>query len=350
MSSKVFDYLQLRVLSFYHEALMLKDGQMPAPRMCILYPTYACNHRCIGCDYSELNRDRKSLSPAELDHVIDELLELGIRSIEFCGGGEPTLHPALPRTIDRLVGHGIAFGLLTNGTNLTDELVERLVLHGSYCRVSVEAASRRVFESYKRPLNGRTGFDAVIDGIARLVAARNASSARHPLQISYKYSVDMNNYEDAVPAVSLAESLRVDSIQFKCIRNVPSEIRDETLITRLQKELAEAQLLHPRLPVLVNLGKSSLKKCRCWLSPLQLTVDPYGDVFICCYYRHRREKHCLGNLFERRLRDIWYSQEHWDRIAQIEVEECNLYDCRFHAYNELMQQFVIEDEGQFAFI
>jgi radical SAM protein with 4Fe4S-binding SPASM domain len=350
MSSKVFDYLKLRVLSFYHEALMLKEGHMPAPRMAILYPTYACNHRCIGCDYSELNQRGKSLSPAEMDHVIDELLAIGIRSIEFCGGGEPTLHPTLPAVIDRLVEHGVAFGLLTNGTNLTDELIEQLVLHGSYCRVSVEAASRRIFDIYKQPSSGKTGFDAVIDGIAGLVAARNGSSAPHALQISYKYSVDMNNFEDVLPAVALADSLQVDSIQFKCIRNVPSEIRDDRLIARLQKEIADARLLHSRLPILENLGKSSLTKCRCWLSPLQLTVDPYGDVFICCYYRHRRERHRLGNLFERRLQEIWYSQEHWQKIKQIDVEECNRYDCRFHAYNELMHEFVVEDEGQFAFI
>jgi radical SAM protein with 4Fe4S-binding SPASM domain len=190
----------------------------------------------------------------------------------------------------------------------------------------------------------------VIGGIARLVAARDGSGARRTLRISYKYSVDMNNYEDVVPAVALADSLRVDSIQFKCIRNVPSEIRDDALIARLQRELAGTRPLHPRLPVLENLGRSSLTTCRCWLSPLQLTVDPYGDVFICCYYRHRRDRHRLGNLFERRLQDIWYSQEHWEKIRQIEVEECNRYDCRFHAYNELMHEFVVEDEGQFAFI
>ena len=350
MNAKVLDYLQLRVLSFYHEALMLRNGQMPVPRMCILYPTYACNHRCIGCDYSDLNRDRKSLTPAELEHVIDEVLGLGVSSVEFCGGGEPTLHPALNRAIDRLVENRVAFGLLTNGTNLTDELNERLVSHASYCRVSVEAASREVFERYKRPAGGRTGFDAVLRGIERLVTARRARLGRSALQISYKYSVDLNNYEDVSKAVGLAEALGADSIQFKCIRNVPSEIKDEKLIASLRDGLAEAQRLHPRLSVIEHLEKSYLRKCRCWLSPLQLTIDAYGDVFICCYYRHRREKHRLGNVLERALADIWYSQEHWEKIQQIGLEECNRYDCRFHFYNELMHELVTEDGGQLSFI
>lgn len=348
MRTTALDYLRLRILTFYREALMLRDGCMPVPRMCILYPTYACNHRCIGCDYAELRSQPRSLSSGEMDHVLDELLELGVQSIEFCGGGEPTLLPSLPRVLDRLAERGTAIGLLTNGTNLTDALVARLVRTGSYCRVSVEAASRQVFDAYKRPCNRASGFDAVMAGIAKLVHARNRAKSR--LRISYKYSVDVNNAGDSAAAVALAASLGVDSLQYKCVRNVPSEIRDERLLARVRTEIARAREAHPKLDVVENLGRSCLRRCKCWLSPLQLTIDPFGDVYICCYYRHRREKHCLGNLFQRRLRDIWYSAEHWRKLDDIDLEDCNRYDCRFHAYNELLHELVIEDGGQFAFI
>ncbi|HVO38864.1 MAG TPA: radical SAM protein [Spirochaetia bacterium] len=348
MSAAVLDYLRLRILTFYREALMLRDGRMPAPRMCILYPTYACNHRCTGCDYAELTRKARSFSSGEMDHVLDELLDLGVQSVEFCGGGEPTLHPDLPRAMDRLAERRVAFGLLTNGTNLTEGLVDRLVREGSYCRVSVEAASRQVFDAYKRPSNGSSGFEVVMAGIERLVRARNRSNAR--LRISYKYSIDVNNACDAAAAVGLAASLGVDSLQYKCVRNVPSEIADEGLLASVRAGVARAREAHPGLDVVENLGKSFLRRCRCWLSPLQLTIDPFGDVYICCYYRHRREKHRLGNLFQRGLRDIWYSEDHWRKLDEIDLEDCNRYDCRFHAYNELLHELVVEDGGQFAFI
>jgi radical SAM protein with 4Fe4S-binding SPASM domain len=350
MNASVLDYLKLRVLSFYHEAVMLQNGQMPAPRMCILYPTYACNHRCIGCDYARLTARGKSFTASEFGHVIDELLSLGIKSVEFCGGGEPTQHPSLTDAIDRLIESGIAFGLLTNGTGLTPDLDRRLVFHGSYCRVSVEAASARVFNRYKRPVNGRDGFEEVLRNIETLVAARDAAGARTRLQISYKYSIDMNNFEDVADAVDVAYRLKVDSVQFKCVRNVPSEIRDAALIVRLTADLARKREMYPDLRILDNLQKSSLTRCGCWLSALQVTIDPFGDVYICCYYRHRMEKHRLGNLFAHSLRDIWYSDEHWRKMREIDTAECNKYDCRFHHYNELMHDLVVQDDAQLSFI
>jgi MoaA/NifB/PqqE/SkfB family radical SAM enzyme len=350
VSTTVLDWLELRVLSFYHEALQIRNGQMPAPRMGILYPTYACNHRCRGCDYTELNRQGGSLTEAGLDRVLDQLLELGVQSVEFCGGGEPTLHPSLVRAIDRLAAAGVAFGLLTNGTCLTDPLVERLVARGSYCRVSVEAGSRSVFERYKRPVNGSAGFDTVMANIERLVAARNAAVPRSRLQISYKYSLDATNWQDARRAVDLAHRLQVDSIQFKCIRNVPTEITDSGLIDRIARELQDSRGRHPGMRILAGLGRSSLGGSRCWLSPLQVTIDALGDAYICCYYRHRRDAHRLGNVLAQGLREIWYSQEHWRRIAAIDPADCDRYDCRFHGYNRLMHELVAEDVGQLAFI
>jgi radical SAM protein with 4Fe4S-binding SPASM domain len=350
MNGNVLDYLKLRVLAFYQEALMVKEGKMPPPRMCILYPTYACNHRCIGCDYAEMNRHGKSLSRGEFEHILKELVSMGIKSVEFCGGGEPTLHTYLPKAIDMLAESNIAFGLLTNGTMLSKEIQQKLVEHGSYCRISVEAGSRKIFDKYKNPAAENAGFDGVISNIREIVTMRNAGQQQSRLQISYKYSVDMNNYSDIFKAVTLAAKLEVDSVQLKCIRNVASEIREESIITKIRAELEKAKKIYPHFRIVDNLDKTYLRKCGCWLSVLQLTIDPYGDVYICCYYRHRIGKHRLGNIFSQSLKDIWYSEAHWSSIKIIDIAECNKYDCRFHFYNELMYDLVIKDSGQLCFI
>jgi radical SAM protein with 4Fe4S-binding SPASM domain len=349
MKTSVFDYLKLRILSFYYEAAMLKERKMPLPRMAILYPTYVCNHRCIGCDYAQLNKTKKSLTDKEFDRIIDELSAIGIKGVEFCGGGEPTLHPYLPKAIDKLVKYKIHFGLLTNGTNLTRELKEKLVDHGSYCRISVEAASPGVFNRYKRPGAVDTSFDDVIKNIKNLISMRDKKRKTTKLQISYKYSIDINNYFDARRAVDLAYKLKVDSIQFKCIRNVASEIKSPDIINTLKKILAKAKKKYPDFRIMDDIEHSRLNR-KCWLSPLQFIVDPYGDVYICCYYRHRRDRHRLGNILQQGLQGIWYSQQHWHKIDRIDAEECNKYDCRFHYYNDFMDEVVLKDTGQLYFI
>lgn len=347
--TSVLDWLKLRVLSCYQEAVMLKNGQMPPPRMAIIYPTYVCNHNCRGCDYSEQNKLKVMYTKDQFKSVIDQLQDIGVKAIEFCGGGEPTLHPDLPQMMDRIINYGIVFGLLTNGTNLNKEIRGKLIGYGSYCRVSLESATEETFNLYKRPTNENAGFRKVVDNISNLVKERNSHNPKSRLQISLKFSVDKNNCRDVPKTLSLGERLGVDSVQFKLIRNMPSEIKDKKTIDWLYKQVANAPKKFPNLRVIPDFAKSILKT-KCWLSPLQVTIDPLGDAFICCYYRHRLDKHRLGNVFKDGLKNFWFSKTHWEKISQINPKDCNKYDCRFHYYNELMEDLVIKDIGQLYFI
>lgn len=345
----VLDYLQLRVLSCYNEALLLKQGKMPKPRMAIVYPTYACNHNCLGCDYIRLNKTKHSFSEDQFVNVVEQLIDIGVQGIEFCGGGEPTLHAFLPKVINKLIKHNISFGFLTNGTNLNQGLQAQLVKKGSYCRISLESATERTFNFYKRPNNKKAGFKNVLKNIKSLVSLRNRCLPDTKLQISVKYTVDSNNFSDVVKAISLAEKLKVDSIQFKLARNVPSELKDHEIIQQLKKEIAQIRHNYPDLRIMTNFEKSQLKG-KCWLAPLQLVVDPYGDVYICCYYHHRVKDHCLGNMLKKDLKNIWHSKKTQKKLADIDIADCNKYDCRFHYYNDLMRKAVIDDVGQLNFI
>lgn len=342
----VLDYLKLRILAYYQEAVMLKNGVMPAPRMCIFYPTYACNCKCDGCDYSELNQSRRCLTLQQAEYIIYELKNLGVKSLEFCGGGEPTCYPYINQVVDKLIKNNISFGLLTNGTNITEELAEKMIKYGSYCRISVDSGTREGFKEYKHV----DLFDRVMSNIKMLIEMRN-KNINSKLQISYKYTIGMSNYKDIDEAIMLADELGVDSIQFKLIRNTSDEIIDEKILQEIKSSISIRQNMYPFTftRILNNLEKSELKM-KCWLSSLQLTIDAFGNVYICCYYRHRQNKHKLGNIFEKPLKEIWYSKEHWDKIVGIDIEDCNKYDCRFHYYNELMDNLVIKDTGQLNFI
>jgi MoaA/NifB/PqqE/SkfB family radical SAM enzyme len=307
---------------------------MPPPRMAIVYPTYGCNHRCRGCDYAGLNRRNRAFTREQFRSVLDQLTALGVSGVEFCGGGEPTLHPDLPEMMERLARAGVAFGLLTNGTALGPALRRRLVRSGAYCRVSLESASEKMFNAYKRPASRSSGFSAVLDNVRALARLRDRE--RSALQLSLKYSVGAGNSGDLEAAAGLAAELRADSLQFKLLRNVPDEIKSAAALAALSARAEALRKKYPRLDISHGFAKSKLKG-RCWVSPLQLTVDPLGDVYICCYYRHRAARHRLGNLLRQPLERIWYSPAHLKKLRGVRAADCNKYDCRFHAYNELLK-------------
>src|SRR3954469_5109956 len=89
---------------------------MVAPTMGMVYPTYSCNMRCFGCVSNAENAKPANLDLKVFDRFLREFTDMGGESIEFSGGGEPTLHPKFQEMIAMIKFYGLQFGMITNGT------------------------------------------------------------------------------------------------------------------------------------------------------------------------------------------------------------------------------------------
>ena len=344
----VFDFLQHRILTHYPQAVQIRKREMPEPRMAIVYPTYVCNQDCLWCEYASENTEHHSImTDDQLMGLIRDLDGIGVKSVEFCGGGEPSLHPKLSEAVRELARRGMSCGILTNGTKVMGDLAEALVDHGSYVRVGFDGGTEETFNKVKRPKTPSAGFTAVCENVRNLIQMRNERNSK--CRISMKLVVDQGNMHEVREAVELAIELKVDSIQFKAARLVDSEMNDAEAeqvnrdITAVREDLGQS------MAIIGGCSKINATT-QCWLTPLQLTVDTLGDVYMCCYYTHRKEKHTIGNCFTDPLKDLWYHEDHWKKIDAIEPCECNNLDCRFVKYNEIMDKVMVDDDAQFEFI
>ena len=82
-----------------------------------LAPTDKCNLKCSFC--SVANRNGDDLSYLEAKTALKELAELGLKTVEFTGGGDPTLYPYLTDLIEWAYAFKLGIGLITNGIALT---------------------------------------------------------------------------------------------------------------------------------------------------------------------------------------------------------------------------------------
>lgn len=140
------------------------------PRRVIVEPTNACNLRCSYCGNHKMVRPWTFLPMPLYRQLLGEMVELGIPRITLHTIGESTLHPELPEMIRLAKDAGLVVTLSTNGTRLSAELAEQLVVAGpDILNVSVDAATPEVFERI------REGVDPaqVLRGMERLREARD---------------------------------------------------------------------------------------------------------------------------------------------------------------------------------
>lgn len=84
--------------------------------------TDICNLSCKHC-YRQAGYKGKYIDFKKLKEIILQMKEKGLKLVEVTGG-EPTLHPQFSQIIQFLCDNLSLVAILTNGTNITDEMME----------------------------------------------------------------------------------------------------------------------------------------------------------------------------------------------------------------------------------
>lgn len=323
--------LRTKILSFRKDAVRLNRGEMVAPTMAIVYPTYSCNMRCFGCISNAENAHPANVDVAVFDALINDFADMGGETVEFSGGGEPTLHPKFGDLIDIVASRNLQFGMITNGTR-PDACSLALAYAGCrYLRISVYTSNQ-------------------LDSVRRITERRNTSGSK--CRIGGKILLGSSS----VPALEwLSEEILnagVDFISIKAKRHCSDdpELLPEEGRADIQQTIRR---IADRWPGRVFGGITKThQRGGCWLSPLHTVVDALGTVWVCCYYQDRVEDISIATLTGERgsFRDAWYSPAHRDAMQRVIIPECDFYDCRFHVYHDVMNEELADDRSHLAFI
>jgi hypothetical protein len=324
--------LRTKILSFRKDATRLHRGEMVAPTMAIVYPTAGCNMRCFGCISNAENVNPGMLAPTVFSSFVSEFASMGGESLEFSGGGEPTLHPRFGQLIDVISDSDLKFGMITNGTR-PDQVRHALEYPGSrYIRVSIYTVNQ-------------------LRSLADIVDHRNRLSSS--CSIGGKLLLGASS----VPALEylVEESINagVDFVSIKSKRHCADdpELLPEESKLRIQATLEELRARWPG-KIFGSITKTH-QSGACWLSPLHTVVDALGTVWVCCYYQDRVEDISIGTLppdGSLGFKDLWYSSAHRDAMQRVVIPECDFYDCRFHVYHDVMNEELASDQSHLAFI
>jgi radical SAM protein with 4Fe4S-binding SPASM domain len=324
----------------------LKPGP---PRQAIIFPTYACGQNCSYCMYKPARKmvdseeRNKEMEIETFERIISELIFFGVSRIELSGGGEPLEHTDFDKILQiiesiRSKNNEIHFGLLTNGLMIDRFDPKRMIYaFNDYIRISrcqevnfnSQQTDPEIFVKWK-------------NNIKSLLKEKRTNLSNNT-KIGIKYLLTNSNYKEYTKFISddledhaLCE---VDHFRFRSTRSVDlanaAKIEQEVFYIIEKAKLATN---HPER-ISLSLGKVSYSKnFKCWISPMNVVIDPAGDVFICCNYLYDRNSKCIGNIHTDDFDSIWNSEKHRKIRSNIRRENCdrdNYCNCR---YAELQSQ------------
>lgn len=333
-------YYKYKILSHYESALKIKDGKIPVPRMALLCPSSACDLKCYYCHYD--NKEATIMAEDKALDVIKQLAGSGIKGLDVCGGGEALLVPYIKKMLNLIIVKNMKFGIISNGTHFKDDLMELIIKHGRYIRISLDSAIPELYTEMK----GVDKCESVKENVRKAVEYKIKNN--YKCHIGVRIGITKKN----LTAMNMIKTLQfcyesgVDSINISPMQGVADSIdvvKDKDLITSMlefigQREHTEV-LKGSERRLTVRFDNSTIDT-KCWLTPLHTTIMADGGVYLCCYFQSRKDKHCIGNVNEKPFKEIWGSKRHKEAIASIDPKECSVFSCKYHNYNKMLDEFI----------
>jgi len=316
------------IASLKRECEVLRKGGIPKPRMAILTPTYKCNQNCYYCFFKKKNNG-DMIDTDKFCTFIKQIADFGIESIEYCGGGESLLLPNIEQVFKYAHSLGLRQGLLTNGVLFDGVIAQTFLKYGTYVRFSIDTIDKI---KYKK-IRGADDCDRVKMNIEKAIAIKQRHD--HMCQISLKvgYAKELE-MEDIQGVFDFAFNKRIYSIQLKNVWDENGNYYNNDL----QKQDIYKIIKTHGTRFNKKIGAKKKMRERCWISPIQVTIDAYGDVYLCCYFQGREDSHKIGNLHKSNLQELWGSETHLKALRSTRINDCQKHDCRMIRYMDQWRQ------------
>jgi MoaA/NifB/PqqE/SkfB family radical SAM enzyme len=347
----------------YNEGKMVwwyaREKKLPeAPKQVQLILSDLCNQDCHFCAYrmsgytsnqlfvgdSELaktghSNPKRWIPTDRALRLVDEIKAAGALSIQFTGGGEPTVHPDHERIFARALELGIRCSLVSNGMRWSDTLINSLLPQFDWVRVSIDAASPETYANTRRcpPKH----WDRVWGNVRKLGQAIRETGT--PTAFGLGFVVTPESYPEVVPFAELARDAGAHNIRYTAMFSTEDEEPFVRIYDRIRLYIDRAKRLQTdAFKVYDNFG-SRFEDLRQhapdyrFCSYQHYTTYVGGDLqaYRCCVLAYnRRGRMAGGDLSKTTFDKFWRSQARKDDMDALDARGCER--CQFNVKNRAL--------------
>jgi len=324
-------------------------GERIAPITIDMALTRACNYSCGFCYAMFQENSRKIITRKIIFNFLEDCSEIGVKGISFISDGESTISPVFLDACKR--GHelGLSMAVATNAFVLTKNKLEQVLPCLTYLRVNFSAGEK---QRYAQIMGCKeSSFDRVCQNIKDMVKIKKRDNLQ--VTIGMQMVLMPKDGDQIIPFVQLGKNLRPDYAIIKhCSDNEDSGlgINYENYESLHDLLLRAEKFSDDEYKVFVKWSKindkGTRKYQRCFGTPFILQLSGSGLVAPCgMLFNEKYKKFHIGNIVEKRFKDIWNSDQYWNVMNYLSSPEFNAQKmcgslCIGHKVNETLDSHI----------
>jgi Fe-coproporphyrin III synthase len=289
--------------------------------------TNRCNQACEICyDSKILNKNSEELNLKELERLVDSVKSK--KPLFFITGGEPFMRKDIFLLLDYLKKNKLSFGICTNGSALTEEMIRQLAnLNPANIVFSIHGT-----EKVHDELTGRKGnYAKAMKNLKEFCKLKKDTYVLVNYVLQEKNASCLENFIEEATFAG-ADAVRVQYLGFitpeelkyqdliwkKCFKGTPPAINQYVLKApkfNFEKNIRRIESKKFKIPVFFKpyLNQEEMKpwhdavfgiKRKCLFLWKAAYIAPNGDVFPCQTIKLK-----LGNIKEKSLEEIYNSSK-----------------------------------------
>ena len=340
--SKIFNP-QSKITANVDRVVEFLETGNTSPVLIEVDPSNACNHACAFCLSSYIHFDKykgtetfsRAVMPRDmLMGLCRDFVDMGVRAVNWTGGGEPTLNKHLKEAIEYCGSHGIKMGMFTNGTLFDKwDMFDALVDIMTWVRISVDAGTRETYNNVRRA-RGKQNWDKMVENLTKLIEVNNSKGKKIDIGVGYVVSPD--TYHEIVDFAKFFKDFDLTYCQYKpeiVIREDGGEQRElEFWRDKVGPLLAEAEeILGDKFQVngykfedlATDREKFGRNYKKCLGSQISPCIGADGHIYVCTNHRGWKQ-YSYGCLYDgKTFKEIWSDMERRAAVmGLIENIEC----------------------------
>ena len=333
-----------------------REQELPAaPKQVQLILSDMCNQDCSFCAYrmsgyssNELfmgdsepsklgtNNPKRWIPTERALSLLDEFKEAGVLSVQFTGGGEPTVHPDHEAIFARALDLGLRCSLVFNGIRWSKNLTENILPQFDWVRVSIDAATSDEYVKIRRTHGSHWG---IAWGHAHELA-RNINYLETPCTFGLGFVVTPESWKGIAKFAELAKASGAHNVRYTAMFSTDNEKPFTAIYDQVRVLLDKAKRLSSdTFDVYDNFGSrfDDLQQHApdySFCSYQHYTAYVGGDLqlYRCCVLAYNKRGIVKGgDLTNRSFSEFWASQERKDDFNGLDARNCDR--CQFNSKN-----------------